>query len=91
MEAFVVVQLISSHGAAVAGPAPNPLMHMGNGLLLPHFILFFAMSSMKDTEMQVYNHKAQCFHKTSVSFFFFPVKCTALLHPSLFLFASYIL
>lgn len=54
----------------MAGPAPNPLMHMGNGSLLPHFILFFAMSSTKDTEMQVYSHKAQHFHKM----FFFVCK-----------------
>ena len=62
----------------MAGPAPNPLMHMGNGLLLPHFILFFAMSSTKDTEMQVYSHKAQHFHKM----FFLSVKCTGLLRYS---------
>lgn len=70
LEAFVVVQLIFSHRTAMAGPAPNPLMHMGNGSLLPHFILFFAMSSTKDTEMQVYSHKAQHFHKM----FFFVCK-----------------
>lgn len=35
--------------------------------------------------------KHNIFIKQACLFFFFPLKCTALLHPSLFLFASYIL